>query len=329
VTFGYLKRGLVIEPGCSYSGEVVVADISLPRVAEKRLKGPPVFLLREDEIRSILPERDSDSHKGHYGHVLVLAGSPGKTGAASMTCAAVLRGGAGLVTLAGRQGDVFVSQQYAPEIMGAPLPGSGPLALSDLPALLEVCQNKTVLAVGPGLFRGPETGALLAKLLAEAKVPAVLDADALNAIAEVPGALKHAAAPVILTPHPGEMARLAGISTAQVQEDRLGVARRFADEHRATVVLKGARTVIADVTGATAVNPTGNPGMATGGSGDVLTGLTAALVGQGITPGGAACAAVYVHGLAGDLVKKRRGEMGLVATDLLDGIAEVWAAWGV
>ncbi len=329
VTFGYLKRGLVHEPGCTFAGEVVLADISLPRLAETRLSGPPLFLLREDEIRSILPSRQQDTHKGNFGHVLVLAGSPGKTGAASMTCAAAMRGGAGLVTLVARAADLAQAQQYTPEIIGAVLPGSGPLSLADLPALLEASKGKTVLAVGPGLYRGPETAALLGQLLAGAKLPAVLDADALNALAEKPEMLKGASAPVILTPHPGEMARLAKLTTAQVQEDRLGVARRFSDQYRVTVVLKGARSIIADVNGATAVNPTGNPGMATGGSGDVLTGLAAALVAQGITAGSAACASVFVHGLAGDLQRERRGSMGLVASDLLDGITEVWAKWGV
>ena len=329
VTFAYLKWGLVLEPGASFAGEVKIADISIPRVAEARLKGSPVFLLREDGVRSMIPERSADTHKGHFGHVLVVAGSPGKTGAAAMTCAGALRGGAGLVTLAAREPDAAAVQTFMPEIMAAPLPGEGPLRLSDLPALLEAARFKSVLAAGPGLFRGEETGKLLGRLLAEAALPAVLDADALNALAEAPQMLRDAGAPVILTPHPGEMARLARLSTGQVQDDRIGVARRFADEYRATVVLKGARTVIADVTGAVAVNPTGNPGMATGGSGDVLAGLCAALVAQGLTPGSAACSAVYVHGLAGDRVRARRGQMGMVATDLLDGIAEVWATWGV
>lgn len=201
--------------------------------------------------------------------------------------------------------------------------------MADLPAILSAARGKTVLAVGPGLFRGDETGRLLGQLLAELRLPAVLDADALNALADEPARLKGAAAPVIITPHPGEMARLARLSTAEVQADRIGVARRFSDEHRVTVVLKGARTVIADVSGAVAVNPTGNPGMATGGSGDVLTGLCAALVAQGLTPGSAACSAVFVHGLAGDRMSARRGQMGLVATDLLEGIAKVWTSWGV
>jgi hydroxyethylthiazole kinase-like uncharacterized protein yjeF len=329
VTFGYLKRGLVLEPGASFAGEVKLADISIPRVAEARLKGPPVFLLREDGVRSMLPGRGADSHKGNFGHVLVVAGSPGKTGAAAMTCAAALRGGAGLVTVAARAGDAAAVQTYMPEIMAAPLPGEGALRMADLPAILSAARGKTVLAVGPGLFRGDETGRLLGQLLAELRLPAVLDADALNALADEPARLKAAAAPVIITPHPGEMARLARLSTAEVQADRIGVARRFSDEHRVTVVLKGARTVIADVSGAVAVNPTGNPGMATGGSGDVLAGLCAALVAQGLTPGSAACSAVFVHGLAGDRMSARRGQMGLVATDLLEGIAKVWTSWGV
>jgi NAD(P)H-hydrate epimerase len=329
VTFAYVKRGLALEPGASLAGKLILADISIPRLAESRLKGPALFLLREDGIRSILPQREADAHKGNFGHVLVIAGSPGKSGAAAMTCAGALRGGAGLVTLAARAAEVAAAQAYMPEIMAHVLPGEGPLSMADLGPLLEAAREKSVIAAGPGLFRGQETCALLGRLLAEAKLPSVLDADALNALAESPQSLKSASGPVVITPHPGEMARLAGTSAAQVQHDRIGVSRRFADAHRVTVVLKGARTVIADVTGGTAINPTGNPGMATGGSGDVLTGLCASLIAQRITPGSAACAAVFVHGLAGDLMNYRCGRMGLVATDLLEGISRVWAKWGV
>jgi len=172
-----------------------------------------------------------------------------------------------------------------------------------------------------------ETARLLGRLFAETKLPVVADADALNALAEDPSQLQGAAGRALLTPHPGEMARLARLSTAQVQEDRLAVARRFSDEHRVVVLLKGARTVVADVHGGMAINPTGNPGMATAGSGDVLTGLCAALLAQGLTIGAAACAGAYIHGLAGDRMKERHGMRGLVATDLLEGITEVWASW--
>ena len=329
VTFGYLKRALVLEPGASLAGRLTVADISLPRLAESRLKGRPVFLLREDEIRAILPQRDAEANKGSFGHVLAIAGSLGKTGAAAMTCAAALRGGAGLVTLAARKLDVVAAQAVTPEIMAAPLAGEGALSLADLPALLEACQGKTVIACGPGIARGPETADLIGRLLAESGLPAVLDADALNALAEKPELLRSASGRAIVTPHPGEMARLADLETKEVQEDRLGVARRFSDDYQVTVVLKGARTVIADVNGSTAVNPTGNPGMATAGSGDVLTGLCAALLAQGVSIGSAACAAVYVHGLAGDRMRAKKGLMGLLATDLLEGMAEVWAEWCV
>ncbi len=328
VTFGYVKRGLVLEPGSTIAGELVVAEIGIPRQAESRLTGQPVFMLTEGGVRATLPRRDASSHKGTFGHVLVIAGSPGKTGAAAMTCAAALRGGAGLVTLAARAGDIPAAQRFMPEVMAHPLPGSGPLGLADLEALVEACEGKKVLAIGPGLFRGPETGALLVRLLEEAKLPAVIDADGLNALADV-GEGFLPSSPVVITPHPGEMARLVGRSVGAVQDERIAVARGYSDAHKVTVVLKGARTVIADANGATAINTTGNPGMATAGSGDVLTGLCAALVGQGLTAGSAAAAAVFVHGLAGDRVARRRGMMGLVATDLLDAVTEVWAEWGL
>lgn len=329
VTLGYVKRGLVIEPGCSIAGELCVADIGIPRQAESRLTHRPVFMLTEGGIRSMLPRRDASSHKGDFGHVLVIAGSPGKSGAAAMTCAAALRGGAGLVTLAARVDDILPAQRYMPEVMAHPLPGDGPLSLDDLDTLLQACRGKRVLAIGPGLYRGPETGALLLKLIEAAGLPVVIDADGLNALAEVGSEFGRPSAPVMLTPHPGEMARLLGSTSREVQDDRIGAARGYADAHGVTVVLKGARTVIADANGATAINTTGNPGMATAGSGDVLTGLCSALVAQGLTIGSAAAAAVFIHGLAGDRVVRRRGMMGLVATDLLDAITDIWAEWGL
>ncbi len=327
VAFGYLKRGHLLEPGSSLAGELKLVDISIPRLAEARLTSAPLFLLREDEIRAVLPRRRAASHKGDYGHLVALAGSPGKSGAAALLCMGALRGGAGLVTLAARRGELAAAQAFSPELMGFALPGEGPLSMADLPALLAACEGKRALALGPGLFRGTETGALLKQLLAEISLPAVLDADALNALVGLEAPFEGAKGSVIITPHPGELARLMGIGIDELQADRVGCARRYSDRHRVTVLLKGARTLIAGVTGATAINPTGNPGMATAGSGDVLTGLVAALLCQGLSPGSAACAAAFVHGLAGDREVARRGQRGLVAGDLLDGISDVWATW--
>jgi NAD(P)H-hydrate epimerase len=210
--------------------------------------------------------------------------------------------------------------------MNVPLPGQGPLGLADLGPLLEAARSVDALAIGPGIPRGPGTGALLRELLARAAIPAVLDADALNALAERggPGGL---GVPAVLTPHPGEMARLTGRSTADVQADRLEIAVASARTWGVTVVLKGARTVVADPEGPPAVIPTGNAGMATGGTGDVLAGLTGALLAGGLPPRAAGRVAAWVHGRAGDRVARRLGQRGLLAEDLGEGIGEVWAEW--
>ena len=324
VTFGTLKRGHVLHPGATLAGRVRVADISLPPDVLAGL-APEVRLLDEAHVRGLLPPRRADTHKGTFGHCLVLAGSFGKSGAAALAAKAALVGGAGLASVATRAGAIDAVLGHAMEIMGVPLEGAGPLALADAPALLDALEGKAALLAGPGIPRGEETGALLRRLLAAASCPVVLDADALNALAG--GGPIEASTEVVVTPHPGEMARLAGISTADVQADRIGVAQRFARGNRCTVVLKGAHTVIADPDGTVAICPTGNAGMATGGSGDVLGGLVAALLSQGHPAAAAARVGVFVHGLAGDLRAAARGQAGLVAGDLLDGIAEVWATW--
>jgi len=327
VTFGYLKR-----PGARAGSEPRRPgggrDISLPRLAEARLAGPPVFLLSEEHVRAEIPHRDPDSHKGRFGHVLAIAGSAGKTGAAAMTCQAALRGGAGLVTLVGRVPDVAAAQAFAPEIMSTPLSGTGPLGLADLPALLDACQGKTVLAIGPGLGCGPETGVLLGRLLGGSGLPAVLDADALTALAGDLTLLDQAKGRAIVTPHPGEMSRLVNMTTLQVQDDRLGVARRFADAHQVVVVLKGARTVVADLGGATAINPPATRGWRPR---DAATSSPASARRWwprgwrwGALPGWRSTCTAWraIASRAGGARWARRH-------DLLEGVAEVWASWGV
>jgi NAD(P)H-hydrate epimerase len=259
--------------------------------------------------------------------VLVVAGSPGKTGAAAMVALSALRSGAGLVTVATRPEALPWVMAHSPEIMGIPLPGEGPLGKGDLEALKAALEGKDALVMGPGIPRGPETGALIGDLLAAVEVPAVLDADALNAVAEDLKVLREAKGPVVLTPHPGEMARLWGRTTKDVQAHRVGVALNLATSLNCTVVLKGSRTLIAEAGGRVFINPTGNAGMATGGTGDVLSGVCGALLAQGIPLPKAAWTAVYAHGLAGDLMAQQRGLMGLIATDLLIGLGHVWTRW--
>ncbi len=325
VTLGAAKRGLALEPGASLAGEIRVGDIGIPAEALLAISSR-VERLDEDDVRGLFRPRPREAHKGEEGHLLVVAGSPGKAGAAALAVRGGLRGGGGLVTLASRRAVVDRLWTVAPEAMGAALPGEGPLALGDLPALRAAAEGKDALAVGPGLPRGSETAECLAGLLAGFDGPAVLDADALNALAGRLDLLGRAKGPIVVTPHPGEMARLAGRTVAEVQADRIGAAQALAEEHGVTVVLKGARTVVASE-GAVWIVPTGNPGMATGGTGDVLCGLVGALLAQRHPAAEAARAAAYVHGLAGDLAAARRGERGLIASDVAEAIGEVWSRW--
>jgi NAD(P)H-hydrate epimerase len=329
VTFAFPKRGLALFPGAELAGELVVADIGIPAEAAGRV---PVAceLLVEEEARALVPPRPPEAHKGDAGRVLVVAGSPGKTGAAWLSLAGALRGGAGLVTLAARDEVLPLALAGRPEAMSLPLPGHGPLGRSDLEPLLAAARSADALVLGPGIPRGPETARLLRSLLEQARVPAVLDADALNALAQAPetGGIAGLPAAAVATPHPGEMARLCGLDVASVQADRIGLASAKARAWGCALVLKGARTVVADREGPPAVIPTGNPGMATGGTGDVLAGLVGALLAGGLGARSAARAAAFVHGKAGDLAARRLGQRGMLASDLAEAIGEVWAAWG-
>lgn len=328
-TFGFAKLGQVIEPGASRSGRLEIIDIGIPRAAERVLAGTPnVYLLEESDVRGRIPQRKADTHKGTYGHVLVIGGSWGKTGAAALAARGVLRGGAGLVTVATRPEALVPVMQHAPELMGIELVNEGALGPRDLNALLEAAEGKDAVVFGPGIARDDETFKLIGPFLEELQCPCVLDADALNSIAGHLEVLQKAKSELLLTPHPGEMSRLVNLTTGEVQKNRVSLASAFAKDHQVVLVLKGARTLIARDDGTVFINPTGNPGMATGGTGDVLAGLCGALLAQGLSTEDAAVAGTWVHGLAGDLAKEKHGEMGLVASDLLDGLGEVWRRWG-
>lgn len=326
--FGYVKLGQAMEPGASRCGRLEIIDVGVPRAAERVVPGPGVFLLEEGDVRGRIPKRRSDSHKGTFGHVLLVAGSWGKTGAAALAALGALRGGAGLVTVATRPEALVPIMQHAPEIMGVELVDEGPLGHRDLDRLLDAAEGKQAVVFGPGIERGDETWKLLGAFLEELACPCVLDADALNALAGHLELLREAKGELLLTPHPGEMGRLLNLTTAEVQKNRVSLARAFAVDHQVLLALKGARTLIARQDGAVFINPTGNAGLATGGTGDVLAGLCGALLAQGLSTEDAAVAGVWVHGLAGDLEKERRGEMGLIASDLLEGLGEVWRRWG-
>jgi ADP-dependent NAD(P)H-hydrate dehydratase / NAD(P)H-hydrate epimerase len=321
MAFGALKVGEALEPGTSLCGELHLADIGLSP------EDATVHLLEEEDARGWLPQRRPDSNKGTYGHLLLVAGSRGKSGAAALAGLASLRSGVGLCTVATPEDALSDVLGHAPELMGVGLDGDKPLGPLHLEALLEAAEGKDALVLGPGIARGKKTHLLIAQLLERFPGPVVLDADGLNAVAGRLDVLRAAQGPLVLTPHPGEMARLCGLSVAEIQANRVAVACDFARAHRVVLVLKGARTVVASPDGRARINPTGNPGMATGGTGDVLSGVCGALLAQGLAPVDAASTAVYAHGLAGDLEQEWRGELGLIASDLLTGLSSVWARW--
>ena len=327
VTFGFQKRGLVLFPGAAAAGEVAVADIGIPPEAAAQVPAA-CELLASREARALVPSRARDAHKGTAGRVLVIAGSIGKTGAAHLALAGALRGGAGLVTLAARPSVLPFALAGRPEAMSHALHGDGPLAAADRPALVDAAKDADAVVAGPGIPRGPGTARLLRDLLAHTPSrPAVLDADALNALADEPSLLGNWPSPVVLTPHPGEMARLCSCTIAEVQANRIELARAKAEAWGCVVILKGARSVVAAPDRPASVIPTGNPGMATGGTGDVLAGLVGALLASGLDPFDAARAAAWVHGRAGDLGAETHGERGLLALVLAERIGAVWAEW--
>jgi hydroxyethylthiazole kinase-like uncharacterized protein yjeF len=320
VTFGLPKLGLALPAGSVHAGRVEIADLGIPRawLAE----GVPTALLEAADVRAVLPLRPVDAHKGTYGHLLVVAGSVGRTGAAVLTCLGALRAGTGLVTCATPSSQQPVVAARLSEAMTELLPetASRTLSAKAVERVLELLSRMDAVALGPGVGLDPETQAAVQILVRDVERPMVVDADALTALAGRPGICRDAPAPRLLTPHPGEAARLLGCGVPEVQADRIASARRLAAESGAIVALKGARTVVAGPDGRVALNPTGNPGMATGGTGDVLTGVAGGLLAQGVTPSAALSAAVYLHGLAGDLAAESRGEVGLVAGDVADAI---------
>jgi hydroxyethylthiazole kinase-like uncharacterized protein yjeF len=305
------------------AGSTYVAGIGSPEEAIVSSLNLNVITARD--LAPLLGPRAVESNKGLYGHVLVVGGSVGKAGAAAMAGIAALRAGAGLSTVATAKSALPTVAGFYPELMTEPLPetDAGTIAKDAVDRLDELATGKTVLAIGPGISRHPQTAELVRTLVAKCRSPLVLDADGLNAFEGHTDELNGKHRSLVITPHPGEMARLAGCSTADVQKDRLGVARKFAREHALIVVLKGHRTLVVRPDGEAWVNTTGNPGMSTGGTGDILTGMVAGLVAQHSKDTLlAVSAAVYLHGLAGDVMRESVGEHSLVATDLLRGLPE-------
>jgi NAD(P)H-hydrate epimerase len=323
-TFGFLKIGHVVEPGCDLAGQVRVIDIGIPPDLPG-LSAIRRYWLTEEFLSPWVSPRPPDTHKGHAGHVCVLSGSPGKTGAATLISLGAARAGAGLVTL-------FIPESLNPileikltEAMTLPIKETSERApaLSALPEILDFLQGKQVLAMGPGISTGGETAALVKELVRKAGCPMVIDADAITALSDDPSILRKASAPLILTPHPGEMARICHRSVPEIQGSRLESAAGFSAEYGVVLVLKGRRTVIAGPDGELAINSTGNPAMAGGGMGDTLTGIIAGFAAQGFSPFQAACLGVFVHGAAADRAFAGVASRGLLATDMLQEVPPV------
>ncbi|MBI1846311.1 MAG: NAD(P)H-hydrate dehydratase [Candidatus Rokubacteria bacterium] len=326
MTFAGLKRGLVTPPGTDYAGDVRVIPIGVPD--EEIRRGMTTFVLEATDVARHFPRRARGAHKGTYGHLLVIAGSLGKTGAAALAAAAAMRSGAGLCTVATATSQQPVVAGLVVEAMTEPLAETpaGSVALAAAERIAELAGARDAVACGPGLGLYPDTQALARALTRDLAQPLALDADALTALAGHLATLKDARGPRCLTPHPGELARMLGVSVADVEHDRIAAARDFATGHRVHLVLKGAASVVASPDGRVLINPTGNPGMASGGTGDVLTGILGAFLARGLDPGAALASAVYVHGLAGDRAAARVGEESLIARDVIEALPEAFAA---
>lgn len=318
VTFAYAKVGHHCHPAVERVGSLETVDIGIPPRLEALV---PLNhqLLTGKAVARLLPERPETGHKGTFGHLLVVAGSRGKSGAAVMTAEGGLRIGAGLVTAACPEGIHGVLETKLTEAMTEPLlEVDGRFGLASLKQMAELWTDKQALALGPGIGQGAELHALVPRLVQECPLPMVIDADGLNALARDVGPLAgRAEAGTVLTPHPGEMARLVGRSIADVEADRVETARSFAALCGAVVLLKGARTVVASPDGQVAINGSGNPGMASGGMGDVLTGVIGGLLAQGLSPWDATCVGAHIHGLAADSLTGRLGRAGMLAGDVL------------
>jgi NAD(P)H-hydrate epimerase len=313
-----LKVPLVLPPAEAWAGEVVVADIGIPNEVVDTLHGPRLELLTPDGLRGLVMTRDPDSHKGDYGRVTVVAGSRGKTGAAYLAARGALGSGAGLVTVATPASCLPVVASLGAEFMTEGLAETHEGVVAAAGAEQVLAMRHDVIACGPGLGRTPDAREFVGRLVERAEVPLVLDADALTLVADDPRLAGRAGREVIITPHPGEMASLIGGSVEDVQRDRIGAASAFARGRHVHVVLKGHRTVVATPAGRVFINPTGNPGMATGGTGDVLTGMVAAWFAKLLDAEAACRLAVFLHGLAGDLAAEQKGQVAMTAGDLAD-----------
>jgi hydroxyethylthiazole kinase-like uncharacterized protein yjeF len=326
-TYGYPKLGQMFYPGAYYAGGLTVIDISLPPQAEEVL-GADGDVIDGDMIRGFLKKRLPWAHKGTFGHAVVVAGSPGKTGAAYMTSEGALKIGAGLVTLVVPKTLSSIMAVKFTEVMSYPVEdeGTGFFTLSAYEEVREFIADKDVVIVGPGLSQDPRTSELVRRLYSEVDMPFVVDADGINAFAGHLDMIREAGREAVFTPHPGELARLLGVTAADINGDRIGWGRHFVETTGANLILKGARTIIFSTDGAMFVNPTGNPGLAKGGSGDILTGYVGGAVSQGYSLIEASILGTYVHGYGADRCVEETTDMDLLARDLLAGLGQALRA---
>ncbi len=323
LALAHWKLSHLLHPTAGVMQEARLINIGIPAKAceEQNIQ---VHQSEEEDIKSYFQKRDPNSHKGSYGHVLVLAGSRGKSGAAGLTALAVLRAGAGLCTLALPESSQKAFELQPMEVMTVPLPetANGTLSFKAKKSILDLLKGKSVVAIGPGISTDPETVALIGEILPQIKCPLVIDADALNALSLHKDWLKKLSPETVLTPHPKEISRLTGVPTEEIQKNRIATAAKFSSEHSLTLVLKGSPSLIGLDDGSVVINPTGNAGMATGGSGDVLTGIIAGLMAQGLSASQASIAGTFIHGQAGDRFAENESQTTLIAGDLLRCLPE-------
>lgn len=320
VTFNLPKTGQLLPPGTEHTGRLIVHDIGIPQEAKEQVSFDGEYLT-EDMVREWLPKYTLESHKGTYGKLLLLCGSTGFTGAAALAAKAALRTGAGLVYLGVPDSvyPILASKLDEPVVFPLPANGNGRFSRTGVGEVIERLKDKTACLVGPGIGNCYDTEELVYTLLEEAKCPILLDADGINVLSGHINKLDRVSVPLVLTPHEGEFLRLGG----DLSRGRIAGARALAETTGAVVVLKGYRTVIAAPSGEIYINSTGNPGMATGGSGDVLSGIITCLLGQGMEPVKAAAAGVYLHGAAGDLAAKKLGWRSMLPSDLIDALSAI------
>lgn len=326
VTFAAYKIGMLMFPGADYVGEVTVADISIPEYILNE-EGCGINVTDAELVRRSIPKRQNNSHKGDYGKLLIIAGSRGMTGAAYMAALSAVRAGSGLVTLGICESLNNVMEEKTTEVMTLPLPDTnGHLSESAAEKLAETVNKYDAVLIGPGLGRSGDVFEAVRAVLVNSRVPVIVDADAINVLSQDMSILSRCGCGLIFTPHAAEMSRLSGMDISYIEDNRLVVSREFSEEYGATLILKGHHTVVTASDLTQYINITGNPGLAKGGSGDVLAGITAAFAARGTDEAAAALSAVYIHGLAADIAAEKKSVDSVLATDIIECIPDAMKA---